>query len=519
MRKNRIEILTSRLIFIMYTMMMIWLLALLLFFEKSNYYGKADYVISNLLIVVVAVVVGILYMELKKRYIIKSCSKSLNYDQIVKVTAICLLLVQIYIAWNILFFAGWDAAGVVNAARELVLGEPSQMSSWYNFSVYPNNLFIVYVQALLLEINKWIGIFNGDALLMPIVILNCLINTVSCFLVYKCGRLFVSKKHAFYGFVATVLIVGLSPWIVVCYSDSLGLLFPILCFYLFIKPYEKKWEKNVAMAGTAILAGIGFQIKPQCVIMFIAIVFVEIIWGIEKRNRKRTALTVTGLLIIVIVFSSGLQKSIKYAYKAAGNELDDEAAFGLPHFLMMGMNEKSNGVYAPEDIEFSYNITSKSERNKKDIERAVKRIQDMGPLRLAKHFSKKMLVLYNDGTFAWGKEGNFYAVTYDEVNSGVCRLLRSYYYGDEAANHGTFQTIQKVIWILILLSAAFGVRKNSRYMKEETILMLAVIGLTLFELLFEARARYIYIYVPIYCILASIGFENIKNVIRERGRK
>ncbi len=70
-----------------------------------------------------------------------------------------------------------------------------------------------------------------------------------------------------------------------------------------------------------------------------------------------------------------------------------------------------------------------------------------------------------------------------------------------------------------MLSAAFGVRKNSRYMKEETILMLAVIGLTLFELLFEARARYIYIYVPIYCILASIGFENIKNVIRERGRK
>ena len=143
----------------------------------------------------------------------------------------------------------------------------------------------------------------------------------------------------------------------------------------------------------------------------------------------------------------------------------------------------------------------------------------MGPLGLAKHFSKKMLVLFNDGTFAWGKEGNFYAVTYDEVNSGVCRLLRSYYYGNEAVNHGTFQMIQKVIWVLILLSAAFGVRKNSRYMKEETILMLAVIGLTLFELLFEARARYIYIYVPIYCILASIGFENIKNVIRERGRK
>ena len=103
MRKNRIEILTSKLIFIMYAMMTIWLLALLLFFEKSNYYGKADYVISNLLIVVVAVVVGILYMELKKRNIIKVCSKSLNYDQIVKVTAICLLLYR-FILPGIFFF-------------------------------------------------------------------------------------------------------------------------------------------------------------------------------------------------------------------------------------------------------------------------------------------------------------------------------------------------------------------------------------------------------------------------------
>lgn len=40
---------------------------------------------------------------------------------------------------------------------------------------------------------------------------------------------------------------------------------------------------------------------------------------------------------------------------------------------------------------------------------------------------------------------------------------------------------------------------------------LAIIGLTAFELLFEARARYLYTYVPVYCILAGIGAKKIIN--------
>lgn len=42
--------------------------------------------------------------------------------------------------------------------------------------------------------------------------------------------------------------------------------------------------------------------------------------------------------------------------------------------------------------------------------------------------------------------------------------------------------------------------------------MLAVIGLTLFELLFEARARYLYTYVPVYCVLAALGMQEIRRL-------
>jgi hypothetical protein len=39
-------------------------------------------------------------------------------------------------------------------------------------------------------------------------------------------------------------------------------------------------------------------------------------------------------------------------------------------------------------------------------------------------------------------------------------------------------------------------------------MMLAVIGFTLFELLFEARARYLFCYSPIYVIFGMIGVRN-----------
>ena len=41
------------------------------------------------------------------------------------------------------------------------------------------------------------------------------------------------------------------------------------------------------------------------------------------------------------------------------------------------------------------------------------------------------------------------------------------------------------------------------------IVMLAIIGLTIFELIFETRARYLYTYVPLYIILAAAGVQKI----------
>lgn len=50
-------------------------------------------------------------------------------------------------------------------------------------------------------------------------------------------------------------------------------------------------------------------------------------------------------------------------------------------------------------------------------------------------------------------------------------------------------------------------------MSALNIMQLSLIGITVFELLFEARARYLYIYVPFYIIVAMFNFDSTKKVI------
>jgi hypothetical protein len=58
------------------------------------------------------------------------------------------------------------------------------------------------------------------------------------------------------------------------------------------------------------------------------------------------------------------------------------------------------------------------------------------------------------------------------------------------------------IWMAILVLSLASVASKEEEMQT---LMLSIVGITLFELIFEARARYLFIYVPFYIILAVRG--------------
>lgn len=115
-----------------------------------------------------------------------------------------------------------------------------------------------------------------------------------------------------------------------------------------------------------------------------------------------------------------------------------------------------------------------------------------------------MLVNYNDGTLAWGREGGFYNII-NQQNDRLANIMKSFYY-----NHGSifyiYTNIMQLIWIFILIFILiYAILK--KFDKNISVTFLSIIGLTLFVLLFESRARYLFLYSNYYIILAVLGIE------------
>lgn|GEM_PF-4454460 len=76
---------------------------------------------------------------------------------------------------------------------------------------------------------------------------------------------------------------------------------------------------------------------------------------------------------------------------------------------------------------------------------------------------------------------------------------------------------------VLFLTGAYGLLSAGKTGKFETdVLKLSIIGITLFLMLFESRARYLFMYVPYFCVLAAMGLAELAEIldkIRYRQRK
>ena len=99
--------------------------------------------------------------------------------------------------------------------------------------------------------------------------------------------------------------------------------------------------------------------------------------------------------------------------------------------------------------------------------------------------------------------------------------MKELYY-DNGSYFWLFSSIEQCLWILVILfiglKCVFTLGDKSRERDYEYLVMiLSIIGLTIFELLFEARARYLYIYVPVYILVALYGIRDMDHRIRGKG--
>ena len=222
------------------------------------------------------------------------------------------------------------------------------------------------------------------------------------------------------------------------------------------------------------------------------------------KRREIKALAVHAVLLAGGIFVSSL--AVSFAFQHFGFEVNPEKTFGLAHFFAMGLNEDSMGIWAAEDVNYSEAIPTAKERTQADLELAKERIAKMGLHGLLRQFKRKLLTNFNDGTFAWAQEGNFFRIILDTSNEKLAGFIRSFYYTD-GSHFRMFLNFEHAIWLATLFLSFFSCFTEKR--QEIAVIMLALLGFVLYGLLFEARARYVFIFSPFFIILAVLGFNNI----------
>lgn len=472
-----------------------------------------EYVIPNFILFFVAGIFALLLIKFVNFHHPLAMSRK-KENIFLGVVSVLVLTVQVFLTYNVIFRTSWDAAAVWYGSHWVSMGDVAgiqEMSEYY--SIYPNNLLLVFIFSRILKLNMMLGnhISNGGLLLAWV---QCAVINISGVILFKCAKRFVGIRASWCVYILYTILIGLSGWIVIPYSDGMGVIFPVLLLYLYIR-YKECTRKNIKYLFILLLfvsGAIAYHIKPYTVIVLISVVIIE---GFEflKTVRKQGIHSMRRALNILLVAIIGMICSlllITEATHSMGFTIDEELERGIPHHLMLGANVKTWGGFSEEDLAFGNNL-NKELRNQEELNEFLKRLTNMGIGGYTELFIHKAAKNFLDGTYGWESAESFYTEIYPS-RGNLCEVLRSWYYGfGDLYKYNA--VIRQFVWILILVLTPLAACSGKTLLAQEKILFLAVLGLMLYLQIFEAQARSVFTFVPLYIILALMG---IKNLMQEK---
>lgn len=375
------------------------------------------------------------------------------------------------------------------------------------FCQFPNNLGGLFALSTIFRFADLIHFtdYNG----MAIIFNGCMI-VLSFLLIYlTCSKLFGTTQ----GMAALLFSVCCLPLLFytpVFYTDTLSICFPILGYYLYIRA---KIAKSTAMRiALSILIGVVFSvgmfIKMTVIIMLIAILIDMLL----TCNVKKYILPIACSSIII---GAGCLGFLSVRSSVLDHKIYQEKNLPYSHWIMMGL--KDMGTYNGEDYDYTYSFATLPEK-KAGIQKEIKaRMEKYNPISLFKHLSNKTAYTFGSGQYGVDtmldddpqNENWFhsYVIYTDETNETHFKNFNSYTQG------------YHLLLLLLIAASSFAALKNRKSRNFYFIgPKIAITGLILFLMMWEASSRYIINYLPVMVVCAFSGLDVWNNYIEEKVR-
>lgn len=438
--------------------------------------------------------------DILKKYMIE------NNKRVLLMFFLLLFLIQSIISWQVVIKFNWDA-GII---FDTVVSETFQPVFTPYFSYFPNNSVLVFGMRFLYEFLR--DNFHIEPMLFYkiIMIVNIALVDLGLMFGFKITEKLFNLKKAYQYLLLITLFFGISPWIMVVYSDTLSIPFTTGVLLIILKIRESKSFKKQFILSIllGIILFLGYAIRPSSLIVLIAVVIIATIRNI--RLIKKLIIYGLALVTAISVFFVVRSSWNYYLYEVQDKmEISEDVAFPWTYWVATGLNEPY-GVCTQEDQWATIYRESSDRMYELHKEMIVERLSDKGVGGYGLFLLNKLQWITSEGFFFWGEEGGKPAFADYELMGNDIISQTIYYEGDY---HHIFQFYFQGLWGVILLCVAIPFkRKNTDNIEKISIALLQTIitGIICYILLLEGRPRYFIQYIPFFVMLAVINFDKIE---------
>lgn len=388
-------------------------------------------------------------------------------------------------------FMGTDFEYVRKAA--ISMAESGGLDNRKYFMQFPNNLNIVTVFALLYKVfKKWrvVMLFMSLSINIAMVLISMTVVKIT-----------KSRKTGILTLFIGEMLVALAFRSFVPYTDGMGILFAAIVIYLYFSNLRYKLKMPLII----LFGMIGTYIKVTFLIIMLAMGIHSFIMMLKNKEVKTV---VVKSIITVTVFFLGLI-SLKGTERIVRNQIKFEPGVNKAtpeFFFMMGQNDKYFGTVNSEDYENKWKFRAKygEQANTKYLEKGFERIRNRGVWGNVKFYIKKLDVAYDDGCFST-------QIQYDDSKVDKTNAVYKMYFNKDSKLYKLSSNIWQVLWNMILLSLMINTMLfcEKRAFCIDSFFEIVILGITFYLMIFENRAKYLFMFLPVYICYAGIIFKRI----------
>lgn len=385
-----------------------------------------------------------------------------------------------------------DFGWIKGAAKGLAQGH--NLGEYSYFKKSKNNINVVFYLSYIYRIVKdWrIVIFIG-ALGTNIAALFVALTVKECV---------NDNRYMILALLGSEMLLALTWRAFIVYTDNFAMPYVAIALFVLMSKLSDKWKIPLFMIAISIAA----FIKITCLIIVLALI-PEAILSCIRKDKKQTLIRwcyCIACFTVVMGCSMFLQKGLikKYQYTTSRD------VKGWQFMFMVGQNDENYGVNNQDDKllrqKYIQESTTNEELNALCLEEAIRRVKERG-LSNVIFYLDKANIIYGDGYFDKVKTIN----VHDGSRKADIYVEGGYFYE-------MFYTLLQVIWFSVLLMMLLG------YIFGEKNLIplfypIAVMGITLYTLLFEGRSKYLYMLLPVFIIFAFLCLHAI--IVKSKEKK